>query len=78
MNAIRDMRQLEEGMPDMAEDQTEFPMTQHDLWVRNRQANAETKHSSDNFTPGVDQPTVVPTPLPAGASNMPKPGAGDL
>lgn len=78
MNAIRDMRQLDEGAPDMSSEVQEYRMTAHDLYVSNRRDSSNTKHSEDTFVEGVDKPAVVPTPLPEGASSMPKPGAGQL
>ncbi len=63
LQAVRDMRQLVEKMPNMHED-TEFIISQHDLYVRNHQDDSNAKgHNDDTLTP-FDRPTVIPTPPP--------------
>jgi hypothetical protein len=61
LSAIRDMRQLVEKMPNQHED-TEFIISQHDLWVRNRQDQGGSKKPSDEPMTEYDRPTVVPLP----------------
>ena len=60
-NAIRDMRQLQEGMPNEKTDR-EFRMSQHDFYVRNHQDQSNVKGHNDDTMTEFDRPTVVPTP----------------